>query len=108
MYEPTAVSSLVDRVHDDLHRAYGGWHFSNGDRRRLDHAEEELHDFSKQWSRRRFDKGELDEAISSIQHVIDNNHMPQRDRDALFEDVEQLRGMREAYDRHDIGYGGRY
>jgi hypothetical protein len=109
MYEPREVSALVDRVHTDLSRAYGGgWHFSNNDRRRLDHAEQELHDFARQWSRRQFDKGELDEAISSIQHVIDNNRMPQGNREALFSDVEQLRGMREAYDRHEIGYRERY
>ena len=108
MYEPRSVSALVDRVHDDLRSSYGGWHFSEGDRDRLNHAEHELHDFSKQWYRGRFDKGELDEAISSIQHVVDNNRMPRRDRDALFEDLDRLRGMREAYDRHEIGYNRRY
>lgn len=108
MYEPRSVSALVDRVHDDLRSSYGGWRFSNGDRDRLNHAEHELHDFAKQWNRGRFDKDELDEAISSIQHVVDNNRMPRRDRDALYEDLDRLRGMREAYNRHEIGYDRRY
>src|SRR5690348_1775443 len=108
IYEPRSVSSLVARVHADLYRSYEGWRFTNGDRKRLDHAEHELRDFAERWYRGRFDKDELDEAIESIQHVVDNNHMSPRDRDALYDDLAQLRGMREAYDRHEIGYGRRY
>jgi hypothetical protein len=107
-YQPRSVSGLVDRVHADLNRAYGGWRFSHQDRRRLNRAEKELRDFAIKWNRGRFDKGELDEAIESIQHVVDSNRMPERDRDALLRDLAELRGMREAYDRHEIGYGRRY
>jgi hypothetical protein len=106
-YEPRSVSALVDQVHADLNRSYEGWRFTNGDRKRLDHAEHELRDFAKKWYRGRFDRDELDEAIGSIQHVVDNNHMDPRDRDALYDDLAQLRGMREAYNRHNIGYDER-
>ena len=104
-YEPRSVSGLIDRVHEDLNHSYEGWHFSSGDRKRLNDAEHNLRDFAKKWERGKFDKGELDEAIGSIQHVLDNNHLPQRDRAALDADIGQLRAMREAYDRHEIGYG---
>ena len=107
IYHPRSVSAIIDRVHADLNRGYRGWHISHGDRKRLDHAEHELRDFAKKWYRGRFDKGELDEAIASIQHVVDNNHLSGRERDALYEDLAQLRAMREAYDRHEIGYGRR-
>lgn len=107
IYEPHLVSALVDQVHADLYRSYEGWRFTNDDRKRLDHAEHELRDFAKRWYRGRFDKDELDEAIESIQHVVDHNHMPPRDRDALYDDLVQLRGMREAYNRHEIGYDAR-
>jgi hypothetical protein len=106
-YEPRSVSGLVDRVHADLNRSYEGWRFSQEDTRRLNHAEKDLHDFAKKWYRGRFDKGELDEAIESIQHVVDNNRMPERQRARLYDDLEQLRDMREAYNRHEIGYDGR-
>jgi hypothetical protein len=106
-YEPRSVSGLVDRVHADLNRSYGGWRFSHEDTSRLNHAEKDLHDFVKKWYRGRFDKGELDEAIESIQHVVDNNRMPERQRARLYDDLEQLRDMREAYNRHEIGYDGR-
>jgi hypothetical protein len=103
-YAPRSVSGLVRKVHVDLNQSYEGWRFTSGDRRRLDHAEHQLRDFARQWNRGRFDKGELDEAIESIQHVVDNNHMPERHRNVLNNDLAELRGMREAYDRHEIGY----
>ncbi len=65
-YEPRSVEGTIDRVHADLNRAYeGGWRITGGDRRRLDHAEHELRDFSNKWGRGRFDRGELDEAIGA-------------------------------------------
>lgn len=102
-YSPSDVSAMVDRVHDDLNHAYGVWHFSDADRDRLNHAEKELREFAEHWSKARFDKGNLDDAISAIQHVLDNNRMPPQDRDALSDDVARLRRMRDAYEHHEIG-----
>lgn len=102
-YAPRAVSGLVDQVHTDLNQAYSVWHLSGGDRGRLNHAEKELREFAQKWSNHHFDKGELDDAIGSIQHVLDNNRLPPDNRNAISEDVSQLRQMREAYDRHQIG-----
>ena len=102
-YDPQSVSALVDQVHTDLNRAYSSWHLSGGDRDRLNNAEKELREFAQKWSNHNFDKGKLDDAIGSIQHVLDNNKLPGRERDAISDDVAQLRNMREAYDRHEIG-----
>jgi len=102
-YDPASVSALVDQVHTDLNRAYSSWHLSGGERDRLNHAEKQLREFAQKWSDHHFDKGQLDDAISSIQHVLDNNKMTGRERDAISDDVTQLRNMREAYDRHEIG-----
>ena len=102
-YDPHSVSGLVDQVHSDLDRAYGGFRLSGDDRGRLNHAEKELREFAQKWDGHNFDKGLLDDAIGSIQHVLDNNKLPQRDRDAISDDVSELRRMREAYDRHEIG-----
>jgi hypothetical protein len=105
MYAPEEVSSLIDHVHEDLNRAYpDGWKFSKSDRNRLNDAEKDLREFSNKWSKNRFDKGQLNGAISKIQHVVDQNHMPPDDRNALDNDISQLVRMREAYDRHEIGY----
>jgi hypothetical protein len=103
-YQPGAVSALVDRVHEDLNRGYQVWHLRNGDRDRLNHAEHQLRDFTRDWDHAKFDKGDLDQSIAAIQHVLDNNHLTGPERDALSSDVDNLRNMREAYDRHEIGY----
>lgn len=102
-YSARWVNGLIGRVHEDLNRAYGSWRFSRGDRDRLNSAERELREFARKWSRGHFDKGELDDSIASIQHVVDNNHMPPGNRDALIDDLGRLRGMRQAYDDHQIG-----
>lgn len=102
-YQPDSVTALVDRVHTDLNRGYRVWGLSHGDRDRLNNAERQLRDFEKKWRRGKFDKGELDESIAAVQHVLDNNHLTGAERDALWDDVTQLRNMREAYNRHEIG-----
>ena len=101
-YDAGAVSALVDRVHTDLNHAYGMYHFSNDDRDRLNHAEKELRDFTGKWEHGRFDKGQLNGAIDSVQRVLDKNRIPPEARDAITDDVSQLRKMREAYERHQI------
>jgi hypothetical protein len=103
-YRPDAVSALIDRVHEDLNRGYGVWHLSHRDHDRLNHAERQLRDFARHWSAGRFDKANLDGAIGAVQHVLNDNHLSGRERDALWNDAEELRRMREAYDRHEIGY----
>jgi hypothetical protein len=101
-YNPTQVSALIDRVHEDLNHAYGAWKFSDADRDRLNKAEKQLREFAQKWNQAKFDKGELDDAVAGIQHVLDNNKLPVASRDALGDDVGQLRQMREAYDRGEI------
>lgn len=102
-YQPDSVSSLVDKVHTDLNAGYSKWHLTNGDRDRLNKAEKQLRSFSADWRHGKFDKGDLDDSISAVQHVLDNNHLSGPERDALWSDVTQLRNMREAYNRHEIG-----
>jgi len=102
-YDPSEVTALVDRVHSDLNHAYSVFHFSGDDRERLNKAEKESRDFAQKWSKGKFDKGQLDGVISSIQHVLDNNKLPADTRDSISKDLDQLRSMRDAYDRHEIG-----
>jgi hypothetical protein len=101
-YDAQSVSALVDRVHTDLDHAYGVWHFSTDDRGHLNHAEKELREFAQTWDKGKFDVGRLDNAIGSIQHVLDSNKLPEVDRTAISDDVTQLHRMREAYKNHDI------
>jgi hypothetical protein len=102
-YDAHSVSALMDRVHTDLDHAYGVWHFSNDDRERLSHAEKELREFAQTWDKGKFEVGRLDDAIGSIQQILDKNKLPEVDRAALSGDVTQLHRMREAYKNHEIG-----
>ena len=101
-YAPQSVNALVDQVHNDLNRAYTVWHLRNGDRDRLNNAEKQLREFAQKWDNHHFDRGELDDAIGAIQHVLDNNRLEGHDRDAIGDDVNRLRNMREAYDHHEV------
>jgi hypothetical protein len=102
-YRPDRVSALVEKVNVDLNRGYNQWNLSKGDQKRLNKAEERLREFARDWNQAKFNKGLLDASISDVQHVLDKNHLYGRERDALWNDVERLRNMREAYDRHEIG-----
>jgi hypothetical protein len=104
-WPPDRVSGLVRHVHEDLNRGYhSGWRFNDHDRGRLNHAEGRLHEFAEKWhDQGRFDLHDLDHAIGDIQHVVDDNHMSGGERDALWHDLEDLRHMRDAYERHEIG-----
>ena len=102
-YRPDSVDQLIDKVHTDLNDGYSHWRLADGDRNRLNNAEKKLRSFASDWRRGHFDKGDLDDSIAAIQHVLDNNHLAGHERDELWNDTEQLRRMREAYDRHEIG-----
>ncbi len=76
-YSPSSVTMLIDRVHEDLNAAYTAKRFNGAERDRLNNAEKQLREFNQKWTNAKFDKGELDDAIGAIQHVLDNNRMPQ-------------------------------
>jgi type II secretory pathway component GspD/PulD (secretin) len=102
-YAPAQVTALIDQVHNDLDRSYRVFKFSDSDRDRLNNAEKQLREFADKWSKAKFDKSELDDAINALQHVLDDNKLPPENRDALSADITQLRNMRTAYERHEIG-----
>lgn len=102
-YQPDQVDALVDRVHIDLDHGYEHWHINGGDRNRLNNAEKRLRSFAHDWEHAKFDKGDLNDSSGAIQRVLDNNRLAGPERDALSNDVEALRHMLEAYDRHEIG-----
>jgi len=102
-YYPDKVDSLIDQVQTDLNHGYDVWKLHGDDRKRLNKAEEQLRSFASQWHKGKFDKGNLNDSIGAIQKILNDNHLSGPERDSLWADVEQLRKMREAYDRHDIG-----
>ena len=102
-YRPAKVDALIDQVHNDLNQGYDHWKLNNGDRERLNKAEAKLRSFGKDWEHGKFDKGDLDDSMGTIQKVLNENHLSGAQRGSLSNDVDQLRHMREAYERHEIG-----
>jgi hypothetical protein len=85
---------LFDRVRVDLDRAISyGW-ISGGDRRRLYHARERLGDFVGKLYRGRYDKGQLDDVIGTIQSAVNHNGWRSREMEILQDDANRLRDFR--------------
>jgi hypothetical protein len=80
---------LFGRVRADLERAESNSNWDGGDRRRFAKVREELGEFQRTGKR-----GELNDTISALQHVVDSNRLAYRDRDVLAQDLYQLRDFR--------------
>jgi hypothetical protein len=105
MHEPQTVPALIDSVLADLNSAYREQRFNGAERGRIDYAELQLRDFAKQWHRGWFDKGELEDAIDSIQHVLEGSFQMSEPRDRtddmrgqLLERLERLQAISTTYD----------
>jgi hypothetical protein len=80
---------LFGRVRADLERAEANSNWNGGDRRRFNKVREELGEFQRTGKR-----GELNDTISAMQHVVDSNRLAYRDRNVLAQDLYQLRDFR--------------
>jgi len=92
-------AGLLDQVQAHLQRAaYNAY----GSRGRIEHARKDVYDFQKRLNEGRFDRHELDEAIGSVQRVVDSNFIDERDRYTLRIDLARMREFRASrggYDR---------
>ena len=93
---------LIARVQSDLKRAadFG----SHGDIKKVKRDEKEIEryrkaqrhasDFDRHLSKGHFDKGELDDLIEGVKNVLDHNTLESQDRDAINDDLRDLRDFR--------------
>ena len=92
---------LFDEVQAHLERAaYNAY----GSRGRIKRARKDVYDFQRRWKEGRFDRHELDEAIGSVQRVVDSSSIDQRDRYALLNDLARMREFRASRGRYDRGW----
>jgi hypothetical protein len=89
------IRGLVERTQSDLQAASEMQRGDGDQRSRYRNAERHLSTFDRHLEKGHFDKGELDPAISDIQHILDKNTLEPSARDALFRDISDLRAMRE-------------
>src|SRR5579864_2829320 len=80
---------LFGRVRSDLERAEANSNWNGGDRHRFAKVREELGEFQRSGS-----KHELNDTISALQKVVNDNRLAYRDRDILAQDLYQLRDFR--------------
>ena len=80
---------VFDRVRGDLDRAEGSSYANGGDRRKFNKVREELNEFQRSGHR-----GELNDAISALQKVVNSNRLAYRDREVLNQDLYLLRDFR--------------
>jgi hypothetical protein len=84
----------MERVMSDLNRAESNSRLDRGDRKRFDRARQEVAQFERKWSNGRYDRRELDQAIDSVQRVVDARSVNYRDRAALIDDLNRMREFR--------------
>lgn len=83
--------TLVQRVQDDLHTLHPHAHKQ---RDRVNDALKHLSDLDRTFTKDKFRKGPLSDAIGNIQGILDHNTLDARDRDTLSADVHELRELR--------------
>ena len=85
---------FYDRLQSDLARAEHSRYLRGDDIGRFDRAHREVGEFQAKWSRGIFDPREMDQAIASVQRVVDIPGLHRDDRDALRDDLARMRSFR--------------
>ena len=91
------LHALIDRTQTDLRTASDLEH-GQKERERYHNAQTALSSFDRGLSKGHFDKGKLDAAIGHLQSVLDHNTIQASSRDALLQDVGDLRATRARHD----------
>ena len=86
---------LVARVQQDLQRAADFTRKNEKERERYHNAQHHLSEFDSDLRAGKFDKGKLDDAIEDLKSVVKNNTLESHDRDALAQDLSDLRTLRD-------------
>src|SRR5262252_1685800 len=86
--------AFYDHLQADLSRAQRSRYLRGDDLGRFDRAHREVGQFSAKWERGVFDPREMDQAIASVQRVVDIPSLRRDDRDLLREDLRRMRDFR--------------
>ena len=91
-----AEARLIRRVMRDLDRAENQALPGTGDRWRIERARNELNQVHQQLSYSGYSsRRDIDQAIMTIQRVVDSNNLNPRMRDFLMDDMNRLRELRD-------------
>jgi hypothetical protein len=93
--EHERARNLVAHVQEDLERAAEFTRKNEKERERYHNVQHHLSEFDRELREGKFDKGKLDEAIDDLKNVVKNNTLESHDRDALAQDLSDLRTLRD-------------
>ncbi len=100
-YNHENLRRLIDRTQQDIQMSAESQHGNHDQRQRNQDAQKHLSDFDRHLTKGHFDKDELDHVIGDVQGILDHNTLMANSRNALLQDVTQLREARAHYDsRH--------
>lgn len=100
-YNHEGLRHLVARTQQDIQIAAESQHADHDQRQRYHDAQKHFSDFDRHLTKGHFDKDELDHVIADVQGILDHNTLMANSRNALLQDVTQLREARARYDsRH--------
>jgi hypothetical protein len=83
--------NMVQKVQTDLHSLNPT---AAKDRGRIDDALKHLSDLDRNFTKDKYKKGPLSDAIGNIEGILDHNTLETRERDMLNADVHDLRELR--------------
>jgi hypothetical protein len=99
---------VIGQVLQDLNRATQRTRMDSRDFSRVTDISRTLQQFESRWAQGKFDKGKLDHAIETLQHLADSNRLPQQLRSVFYRDVNDLREFRANRGSYGNGYGDPY
>ena len=88
------LRSLVDKTQTDLRTASELAHGSKQNDR-YHKAQDHLSKLDRSLSRRKYNKGEMNESIDELKSILDHNTLQARSRDALAHDLVELKIARD-------------
>ena len=74
---------LFQRVRDDLNHDQAVTSPFSADESRLTQVKNELNELQSEYIEKRYDQPELDDVISAMDRVVNDNHLTSADRDML-------------------------
>jgi hypothetical protein len=86
--------TMVQRVQDDLKTIQPAGPHQGKDRERIQEALKHLSDMDRKFTKDKFSKGAVGDAISNVQSILDHNTLETRERDMLNADVHDLRELK--------------
>ncbi len=97
-YDNEGLRHLVARTQQDIQIASESGNSDHDQRQRYRDAQKHFSDFDRHLTKGHYDKDEMDHVIADVQGILDHNTLMANSRNALLQDVTQLR---EARARHD-------